>query len=48
MTIFLSIVLIFVLGLLAILWSSESPEDEYGKGPHTGARDDEARSRWFL
>lgn len=48
MAIFLSIVLIFVLGLLAILWSSESPEDEYDKDPYTGTRDDEARSRWFL
>lgn len=48
MTTFLAIVLLSFLGLLAILWSSESPEDEYGKGPYTGTRDDEARSRWFL
>ena len=48
MTIFLPIVLLFVLGLCAILWSSESPDDGHDKGPYTGTRDDEARSRWFL
>jgi len=47
MALFLTIVLVLVLGLLVRLWSSEKPADDYDKDVDASANRQDPRGRWF-